>query len=54
MEEPTIPPPPIVYFMLDRERYPNDRWLTMTGVILCGEECIEMDPVLITDSEVTE
>ena len=45
---------PIVYFMIDRERYPNDRWLTVTGIIFLDGYSIEMSPSLCTADELTE
>jgi len=53
-EKEWLPPPPIVYFVIDREHSPNDHWLHVTGVILCGEERIEMHPVFITGNELEE
>lgn len=49
-----LPPRAIVYYMLDRERYPNDRWLTVPGIILFGKDSIEMEKVLCTDQELQD
>ena len=48
------PPKPIVYFMIDRERQPNDRWLTVTGIIFLDGYTIEMPQTLCTADELTE